>query len=1075
MASLASLLEQSQRLQTAVAQPGVDLPSIQLGLDQIESQSRRIAGRSLKENGTAGNAAYLLASGGVNADQLSSNINSVNLTNTFEPLLPLSDTDVEGYLRHTHEQTIISAIEEGRRATTSDFYRNLDSKMRRDWEKQKEKLFEELGRHQAGAGAAIETPRRKGASAGFERGARGTPLTSASSSLQMHSKMMRYDRVIRRLNEFRKEGYAFGVVSALGEASVGTSAGDSTTETWRLLSHVVQERDVLNGEFQRTALQERQYAKAYLADNQETQEAVELRKMISDGGRAYLEEQFLAYVEKTLASRPAEAGLGGVPSIQNKIRAFLNVKYQKNGSWSNPALEVGIANNTPVWARIYYLLRSGHAKEALQFATENEAQIQKLEKSFVPYFKAWLDSPDLRLPKLLRDRFLAEYNQRIRYLTDTSDPYKHALYKLIGRVEISRRNVPGVTQTTEDWLWFQLMLAIGFLQQHSAYQADAVHFAIALCYYGLIRVPSQSKTADVELRTLLSLAALAPDADSHSSSTVVDPTSPTPSLNFARLIHRYTRAFVHSDAVEALQYLYLVCLNADLQPPRGEEQVSLAHEYVRELVMETRQYSALLGDVRNDGTKVPGQIERDLKLLHLPDSRSYLLGIVKSAAQRADSEQRFSEAILLYNLAEEYDAVIAVLNVELGNSLSKPSTSIAGRVGGSADGNAYFRDEGKGTVGMAAGQEDVAMVARSILEHYDRSAGMGGKVSRKRKETCEVLMRLKEAMGAYEQGKLEQALQAHHRIDVAHPALVRPRGHHPRVRRSQGRRRRDRAQPRCRASYDHDDPVQAAPAAQGESIWRPEQAGKDGRAPEQGEESDDSHARHRQNLPKVLPIMSINVVSHPLIQAKLSELRDARTPSHRFRSLVKELSTILGIEASRGLALRDVPGVGSSSWSVDTVWAGRLPHVPRRDARQGDCRAQQRTDALCWMLQLQSPIATYTGKEIAHRIGISPSEPRSRPPFAGSEADHAPICAISPSRWYRNDRLYAPIRLDWGLQIENIKLLVLLGSKPGLDKVAAAYPGLEIFVGGIDDQLTQDGMIIPGLGDSGDRLFSTLG
>ena len=59
---------------------------------------------------------------------------------------------------------------------------------------------------------------------------------------------------------------------------------------------------------------------------------------------------------------------------------------------------------------------------------------------------------------MLRDRFLSEYNQRIRYLTSTSDPYKHALYKLIGRVEITRRNVPGVTQTTEDWLWFQLSL-----------------------------------------------------------------------------------------------------------------------------------------------------------------------------------------------------------------------------------------------------------------------------------------------------------------------------------------------------------------------------------------------------------------------------------------------------------------------------------------------------------------------------------------------------------------------------------------------------------------------------------------
>lgn len=129
-------------------------------------------------------------------------------------------------------------------------------------------------------------------------------------------------------------------------------------------------------------------------------------------------------------------------------------------------------------------MRSGHASEALAFATENEAHIHKLEKGFVNYFKAWLDSEDrrsvsllllgaracdvgmarltptflARLPKLLRERFLSEYNQRIRYLTSTSDPYKHALYKLIGRVELQRRNVPGVTQTTEDWLWFQLSL-----------------------------------------------------------------------------------------------------------------------------------------------------------------------------------------------------------------------------------------------------------------------------------------------------------------------------------------------------------------------------------------------------------------------------------------------------------------------------------------------------------------------------------------------------------------------------------------------------------------------------------------
>ena len=60
---------------------------------------------------------------------------------------------------------------------------------------------------------------------------------------------------------------------------------------------------------------------------------------------------------------------------------------------------------------------------------------------------------------------------------------------------------------------------------------------------------------------------------------------------------------------------------------------------------------------------------------------------------------------------------------------------------------------------IAAGQEDVAKVARSILEHYDRSSSMGGRVTRKNRETCEVLMRLKEAMTMYEQGQLDHAMQ----------------------------------------------------------------------------------------------------------------------------------------------------------------------------------------------------------------------------------------------------------------------------------------------------------------------------
>lgn len=55
-----------------------------------------------------------------------------------------------------------------------------------------------------------------------------------------------------------------------------------------------------------------------------------------------------------------------------------------------------MANNQPIWARIFMLLRAGYPDEALAFATENEAHLQRLERSFLSYFKAWLDSPDKR-------------------------------------------------------------------------------------------------------------------------------------------------------------------------------------------------------------------------------------------------------------------------------------------------------------------------------------------------------------------------------------------------------------------------------------------------------------------------------------------------------------------------------------------------------------------------------------------------------------------------------------------------------------------------------------------------------
>lgn len=212
----------------------------------------------------------------------------------------------------------------------------------------------------------------------------GASFPPSGGSLQMHSKMMRYDRVVRRLNEFRKEGFAFGLVSALGEASIGTSAGDSVGhKRTRLLTFstdadyhssarpkrprpgascrtssasgtsstasssappsksasMLARTSCPTRRVKRRSRSARWSATARASTSKSSQSAGQHTS--PQGYRSHpTSTRFMAYVEKTLASRPAEAALGGVPSIQNKIRGFLNVKYQKNGQWPSQGLEV---------------------------------------------------------------------------------------------------------------------------------------------------------------------------------------------------------------------------------------------------------------------------------------------------------------------------------------------------------------------------------------------------------------------------------------------------------------------------------------------------------------------------------------------------------------------------------------------------------------------------------------------------------------------------------------------------------------------------------------------------------------
>lgn len=182
---------------------------------------------------------YLLAHGNIDFPLVSRTLNNLDPAAAFAPLQPLHDTDIEGHLRHAHEQTIISAIEEGRRSTVDTFYRTLESNMRKDWEKQKELVFEELGRHAPSASTSNSIAPTSGLRKSLGRDTGFGEVSSSPSrhmqtgvsQLQLHPKMMRYGLVTQKLNNYRKQDIPFGIINAYMDASIGGSAANDTVSS----------------------------------------------------------------------------------------------------------------------------------------------------------------------------------------------------------------------------------------------------------------------------------------------------------------------------------------------------------------------------------------------------------------------------------------------------------------------------------------------------------------------------------------------------------------------------------------------------------------------------------------------------------------------------------------------------------------------------------------------------------------------------------------------------------------------------------------------------------------------------
>jgi nuclear pore complex protein Nup93 len=521
----------------------------------------------------------------------------------------------------------------------------------------------------------------------------------------------------------------------------------------------------------------------------------------------------------------------------------------------------GEFKDTPIWAMIFYLLRMGKGREALGFASSIRDDLERLgDGNLIEYLTYWvglMDNPDSTGDRALRDQIASEFNQRIRIKNGTDaagkelgDPFKLAVYKILGRCELSKKMIPGpyVIVGTEDYVWLQLVLsqeqaegdtAVGepyglrdvarhflrfgpeyfnpqanqgnpliwfmvllacgeferachYLSSTDRYGVEAVHFAVALGYAGTLRFPDSPLTVESDLISEQEVPE--PSSSLRDPPPSAFPSTPTASsslsrfarsqqpaiplyrlayFDFARMMHQYTRSFYRTDPSKALQYLYLVCMYGRLpagdareaETRKADAYNALAHRYIRDVVLDTRDYGALLGTVRSDGSRVPGQLEKFSSLLNLPTSAAFIANITKKAAEKAERDGgRFNDAVQLYNLAEEYDTVVRIVNKYLGETLAQRQFAVSG-VGADASIDAFGRPTASPFAGVGtAAIEEALRIASDLTAYYDNNPALSAKVTPSERETCTILTALLKFMQNYEEAKLDAALQI--QIDI---------------------------------------------------------------------------------------------------------------------------------------------------------------------------------------------------------------------------------------------------------------------------------------------------------------------
>jgi uracil phosphoribosyltransferase len=204
----------------------------------------------------------------------------------------------------------------------------------------------------------------------------------------------------------------------------------------------------------------------------------------------------------------------------------------------------------------------------------------------------------------------------------------------------------------------------------------------------------------------------------------------------------------------------------------------------------------------------------------------------------------------------------------------------------------------------------------------------------------------------------------------------------------------------------------------------------------------------------------VHVSSHPLVKHKMALLRDQRTDPKKFRELLREISILLAYEATADLATEETFVTTPLGQSEGRQLGERVGLAPILRAGLGMVEGiwNMMPNAEVWHIGLRRDEQTLEPIEYYARLPVSPT---------------VDVCLVLDPMLATGGSAVAAVDTlkDWGAR--RIKFVGVIASVKGMQHLSEAHPDVSLYLAAVDERLNDAGLIVPGLGDAGDRLFGT--